>query len=133
MKEIKFRAWHKEERRIIAYEDIVSLFFVGSNGINEKIEDGSRYRFYERNEIELNQYIGFKDSQDKDIYEEDYVEAYRYGQRIIGLVTWDYGLCIKDIKRDQETDEEVQFYSDGVLNFRWDELSMIGNRYENEL
>jgi uncharacterized phage protein (TIGR01671 family) len=135
MKEIKFRAWHKKENRMIPYERIVSIFFVGSNGINEKLEDGIRYRFYERNEIELNQYSGFKDYEGKDIYEEDYVEAFmpEYNKRIIGLVTWDRGLCIKDVANEIDINDEAQFYTDGIMNFNWQELRVVGNRYQNKV
>ncbi|MCP4050494.1 MAG: hypothetical protein GY730_07305 [bacterium] len=132
MKEIKFRAWVRKEERLIPDDKIVSIFFIGGNGINEIIDDGSRYRFYSRDEVEISQYTCFKDSEGVDIYEEDYVEyILPDGMKIKGLVTWDKGLRIKKIEGESEDGQvsDVSFYQNGRELFIWSDLTVTGNKY----
>lgn len=136
MKPIRFRAWHKKEKKLIPPERIISIFFIGGNGINEKLDDTPRYRFYDDHEIELNQYTGFKDKKGHEIYEEDIVaipSSEDPETLIKGIVTWDNGLSIQKLIANDplshipETDPE--FLNESKLGFRWHDVEVIGNRY----
>ena len=141
MKTIKFRAWQKTEKRFIKHHKIVSLYFIGGNGINEKLDDSPRYRFHNREDIELHQFTGFEDSKNQEIYEQDYVSLYKEisNTTMIGLVIWDKkkgGLTIQKMdpfeteKPDSNKDEdssEYDFYIGHEPTFQWNELTVIGN------
>lgn len=77
MREIKFRAWDKVYKHFHE-QDLIRDYIIGE--------------FIDNPEYEVNQYTGFKDKNNREIYEEDIVEAHTFDENInkkqIGRVTY---------------------------------------------
>ena len=116
MREIKFRAWHKEKKIMgeVLGIDILHKEIFFSN------EDVDCYEHTDFKDIELMQYTGLKDKNNKEIYEGD---IFHIGsKKILYVVEWiDCGLKGRQIKNKSWIG----------LDYWKDDIEVIGNIYEN--
>lgn len=117
MKEIKFRAWDKAEKRWYDYED--SEIFIDLHGQPLIYTAENPYPFA-NTDIELMQYTGLKDKNGKEIYEGDAVRCYG-GEHCQGHWEFDRTVVITDI-----TDYEVM-----ALLCESEHIEVIGNIHDN--
>ena len=144
-REIKFRAWHKDEKLMCKATNIneEGAFLFGVKPGKEQviiefkivIPADDKGRFCEYQKIELMQYTGLKDKNGKEIYEGDIVrfnEFYEgdYKQRGgVAVIVWDeegHSVC----QVDKEDGEEFYICSTWDLSKNYGG-EIIGNIYEN--
>ena len=110
MREIKFRAWNKQTRRM---EDVRQINFFDSEMLNGNSE------WYSLRHTELLQYTGLQDKNGIEIYEGD-------------IVSWK--------NKDEDTLKYAKvFFEDGAFRLyntyfelkSYENLAVIGNIYEN--
>ena len=124
MREIKFRAWLKEERKMVNVETL----FIGINRLcfgNSKTED---LFFRDFEEVELMQYTGLKDKNGKEIYEEDIVLV-----KPGGVSTW-YKTVVEFkegafIASLIDGEDYIYIFNRG---FDSNDFEILGNIYENK-
>ena len=117
MREIKFRAWLKEEKKMVNVETL----FIGINRLcfgNSKTED---LFFRDFEEVELMQYTGVKDKNGKEIYEGD-ITICKYGPQIAMEVKW----------VDEGFRTLGKYDGDNYVGFVKNNEEVIGNIYENK-
>ena len=117
MREIKFRAWLKEERKMVNVETL----FIGINRLcfgNSKTED---LFFRDFEEVELMQYTGVIDKNGKEIYEGD-ITICKYGPQIAMEVKW----------VDEGFRTLGKYDGDNYVGFVKNNEEVIGNIYENK-
>ena len=121
MREIKFRAWLKEEKKMVNVETL----FIGINRLcfgNSKTED---LFFRDFEEVELMQYTGLKDKNGKEIYEGDIL--FFRDENMKYIVVWqDTAFIIKSI--------EIRKYLEKMCWLDDTEIccEIVGNIYENK-
>ena len=120
MREIKFRAWSKEEGMIN-----VARLDIADGSLYKRLITGKAYDYW--NDVILMQYTGLKDKNGTEIYEGDIVKYANELENGIFEVKYGscrfYGLWIEATFMDITTD---LFYL-GCSN----ELEVIGNVYQN--
>ena len=116
-REIKFRAWYKEKKRIgkVLGIDILHKEIYFSN------EDVDCYEHTDFKDIELMQYTGLKDKNNKEIYEGDIVTLHNSKYKVI-FNSKEAGFVL----RDDEFEMNIPFTNNN--NKR---MEVIGNIYEN--
>ena len=117
MREIKFRAWHKEKKIIgeVFGIDILHKEIFFSN------EDVNCYEHTDFKDIELMQYTGLKDKNEKEIYEGDIVIHHSKMYKIIFNAKE-----ARFVLRDDEFELEIPFTNNN--NKR---MEIVGNIYED--
>jgi uncharacterized phage protein (TIGR01671 family) len=135
MREIKFRAWDKDNSEMYyqnetKYNEVWEIDFNGIRFLEEQTIDsylGGEYHdqkdeWVAPNQI-LMQYTGLKDKNGKEIYEGDIVECTQQGQSQKGEVNFKDGMFNWEYKKD----ELSWLYG---VTLKWDG-EIIGNIYEN--
>lgn len=117
MREIKFRAWHNEEKIMgeVLGIDILHKEIFFSN------EDVDCYEHTDFKDIELMQYTGLKDKNNKEIYEGDIVTLHNSKYKVIFNTKE-----ARFVLRDDEFESEIPF-----TNNNNERMEIIGNIYEN--
>ena len=117
MREIKFRAWHKEKKIMgeVLGIDILHKEIFFSN------EDVDCYEHTDFKDIELMEYTGLKDKNNKEIYEGDIVTLHNSKYKVI-FNSKEAGFVL----RDDEFEMNIPFTNNN--NKR---MEIIGNIYEN--
>ena len=114
MREIKFRAWDKQFKMMAPP---INIFFNGEEFFFFK---GIGTRSVCHFQLEIMQYTGLKDKNDKEIYEGDIVLTNEAGWS--GAITWNNNYCGFIIQ-----DKHGGF----SIEPQWGECEVIGNIYEN--
>ena len=119
MREIKFRAWVKEKKAIF---EVILIDYVTKKVtyLLERVRHLLSIRDAKFNDVELMQYTGLKDKNEKEIYEGD---IFHIGsKKILYVVEWiDCGLKGRQIKNKSWIG----------LDYWKDDIEVIGNIYEN--
>lgn len=119
MREIKFRAWDKVEKKMLFDADPFALHVSGSN-------EPLLAKTHRNEDCIFEEYTGLKDKNGKEIYEGDIVKIAR---------SYGYGFLTKGAKARIEFDEKELCYKlRGNGEFRLTakkELEVIGNIHEN--
>ena len=112
MKEIKFRIWDKENKKMIN----LGRIDIADGSCSPTIFGNIFYDYW--NDVELMQYIGVKDKNGREIYEGDIVKFFEY-KVINSIVLQEEIVIIKDIRVGCDTLRPSQY------------MEVIGNIYEN--
>lgn len=117
MREIKFRAWHKQEKDM--------YHFINFSGVNDYYNgDLMTLKCGFPDELVLMQYTGLKDKNGKEIYEGDIV---KYCEEYIqeDLIKWSNGII-------EYGGSGFKIDGKGELDFYGDDIEIIGNVYQNK-
>lgn len=117
MREIKFRAWHKEKKiigKVLGIDILHKEIYFSNENIN-------CYEYTEFKDIELMQYTGLKDKNNKEIYEGDIVIHHSKMHKIIFNTEE-----ARFVLRDDEFELEIPFTNNN--NKR---MEIVGNIYKN--
>lgn len=122
MREIKFRAWDKEN------EKMVKVSSISLENKEIAVKDFGTYHFFRIKDIELMQYIGLKDKNNKEIYEGDIVLV-----KPGGTSTW-YKTVVKFkegafIASLIDREDYICIFNRG---FDSNDFEIIGNIYKNK-
>jgi len=134
MREIKFRAFNKEEKRMY----FVSSLRFGEFGMEVKVWIDGKEMEVLGNPYELMQYAGIKDMKEVEVYEGDIIKRYCPCVTVGCTMYWIGEVAIRNgslIFRDhnEETDTQLEMFAEELLEEEPQiaPLEVIGNIYEN--
>ncbi len=127
MREIKFRAWDEEDKRMYCDDKVIVTFI----GFLEEVYVKRNSTVDELIDYKLMQYTGLKDKNDKEIYEGDILKGTTKGNSeevlAITYVKWDRG------QFDLFTEMASDSWEDALFNYmQFFDVEVIGNIYENK-
>ena len=131
MREIKFRAWHKEKKKMLSYGELFNIDCSGEYPFLA-LAAGHYEDCIEPLKVELMQYTGLQDKNGVDIYEGDIIKAdYNfegYPYNICGFIVFFNGsFCAKT----QEETFVIFNNNRPLMDLVRDSIEIIGNIYEN--
>jgi len=118
MRDIKFRAWHKDEKRMFEVNAL-------SKAAVEERKGGMGYT-YDRRDVVLMQFIGLKDKNGAEIYEGDILGLKKGG---VGKVLWNrdeagYRLVVSSY----QSCDDFKYFVNAGSGLR--DMEVIGNIHE---
>lgn len=113
MRDIKFRAWDKEERSMVTLPDV-----------NLVIEETGEFRLEDSPNYLWMQYTGLKDRNGVEIYEGDVLAFRAWKNKHRGVVQWDAGLASYQLKMNRTS--RTGLFRDPMRSYE-----VIGNIYEH--
>lgn len=133
MREIKFRAWHKEQQIMFPIREAIWFKMDSQSWVNESHQvPTNRLHGYDGETIELMQYTGLKDKNGKEIYEGDIFEIGWRKESLEQLVYVDFdkaGFVIRLCKTP--ANEQPIYNLVYARTFEMRDVEVIGNIYEN--
>jgi uncharacterized phage protein (TIGR01671 family) len=117
MRELKFRAWEKSLKQMIAVDDI--------DFKNGMINTGTAWRMFD--EVELMQFINYEDKNGKEVYEGDIVNCVYDGELNRYVVVFD--LSELDFKA---TNGKEKYGKNFQYLLCCEEVEVMGNIYEDK-
>ncbi len=121
MREIKFRAWDKVEKKMLFNADPFAIHVSGSN-------EPLLAKTHRNENCIFEQYTGLKDKNGKEIYEGDIV---RYGRHIHGIIPPESHMEIVSWQSGEEEHYPCCTSSGFALPYSEDGYEVIGNIHEN--
>ena len=124
MREIKFRAWDKEDKRMIVDEQEFIPLKVTNKGVLKlsPFHKENLWEISDAKRFELMQYTGFKDKNAKEIYEGDIIRWH-------DIETFDYLITYTDgVFCLNEMPDSNFWHHREIISERWE---VIGNIYKN--
>lgn len=134
MREIKFRAWNKENKTMNVVKEL--SFVQHQDGRLDMIDAGWRNPI---KTFELMQYTGVRDKNEKEIYEGDIVRWHEVLHTSRGIHDYGVSFGVVEFRTTNWSSEfeikhvkgENRFYDEMGPRFSFDDVEVIGNIYEN--
>ena len=131
MREIKYKAFEKNLKEIIPVHDI--------DFEKKMINTSSLWRFFD--EIELIQYINYKDLNEKELYESDIIHYHRhegwYAESVpiykLGVIAWNNSALGFRIQPIDTHSGKVNYGVDGEKIRTSHRIVKVGNLYESDI